>query len=85
MPSMQSEEPAVFKPLDPEVQSLYDSLMQHAENCQRDIETHELNLMIHIAMAGNACAGMRKMGEHLLAQSRAMEQEARDMAYLLLK
>ena len=74
-----------FAPMPPEIEGLYQRLMEHADNCMGDVQTHEFNLALHTALCGNAFPGLKAMGRNLVAQSVAMELEAREMAYLLLK
>lgn len=71
--------------MSPEVQELYDRFIQQADNCQADVALHEYRLMMHLAVFGNAFPGMQRLGAILIEQSRALEEEAREMAYLLLK
>ena len=73
-----------FPPMAPDTEVLYQSLMEHADNCMNDVQTHEHNLAMHIALCGNAFPGMKKMGRLLVEQSAAMELEARELAYLVL-
>ena len=74
----------LFKPLTPEVKALYDRVMQHGDNCQNDIAVHEHNLLMHQALFGSLFPGMQRLGAILIEQSRALEIEARELAYLLL-
>ena len=69
----------------PDVQALYDSIMQHGDNCQADIAVHEQNAMLMSLMMGNHMQSMQRAMVHLAEQSRMLEEEAREMAYILLK
>lgn len=75
----------LFKAMDPNVQALYDSIMQHGDNCEADIAVHEQNAMLVSFMMGSHMQGMQGAMVHLAKQSRLLEEEAREMAYLLLK
>lgn len=73
-----------FAPMDPNIEELYMQLMAHADNCMNDVQTHEHNLALHIALCGNAFPGLQRLGRTLLQQSCEMELEAREMAHHLL-
>ena len=73
-----------FAPMAPDTQVLYQSLMEHADNCMNDVQAHEHNLAMHIALCGNAFPALKRMGRLLMEQSAAMELEARELAYLVL-
>lgn len=75
----------LFKAMAPDVQALYDSIMQHGDNCQADIAVHEQNAMLMSLMMGNHMQSMQRAMVHLAEQSRMLEEEAREMAYILLK
>lgn len=73
-----------FAPMAPDTEVRYQRLMEHADNCMNDVQTHEHNLALHMALCGNAFPGLQSMGRLLVEQSAAMELEARELAYLVL-
>lgn len=75
----------LFKTMSPEVQALYDSIMQHGDNCQADVEMHKVNALIFSTMMGNHMKDMQRTMMHSIEQSRMLEENAREVAYLLLK
>lgn len=86
MPNTPIQQLPFFRPMEPAVQDLYDRLMRLADDCQNDrvVPVDDLQWMVRFAGAlhfTNIMSGI----VHAAEQSRMLEEESREMAYILLK
>lgn len=72
--------------MEPAVQDLYDRCMQLGDDCQNDraARVDDLQRLVSLAVASHFPSIMSVIA-HTQEQSRMLEEEAREMAYILLK
>ena len=86
MPNTSTAKLPFFRPMAPAVQDLFDGWMQLADDCQNDRAAHvdDVQLLVSLSVASHFPSIMSVIA-HTQEQSRMLEEESREIAYLLLK
>lgn len=86
MPNTPIQQLTFFRPMEPAVQDLYDRFMQLGDDCQNDraARVDDLQRLVSLAVTSHFPSIMSVIA-HTEEQSRMLEEEAREMAYILLK